>query len=166
MVNKDMLYASMYSFDYDRRLKEMAEKHINISFTENEQENAERPLKGVILFEEDGRHWLHLHYKTENGDDLYIPKLALPIDQIPMIEDTRLDISANFNDYYPYTVYARWFNCLLEMEGSEITVRDNLGNPVKSPKPARYVIVKQRKKMTMADIEKELGYAIEIVEEE
>lgn len=169
MFSRDALDAFVYLSEILNERKgfdNMAEKHIDISFVENEKENTERPLKGVILFEEDGHHWLRLHYKKENGDDLYIPKLALPIDQIPMIEDTRGDVSASFNNYIPYIVYARWHDALLEMEASEITVPDNLGNPVKCPRPAKYVVVKQRKKMTRVEIEKELGYPIEIVKEE
>lgn len=55
----------------------------------------------------------------------------------------------------------------LEAEKGAMTVPDNNGNPVKTPTPCHYVVVKPKKKMTKKkEIEKAFGYDIEIVEED
>lgn len=144
---------------------EMAEKHLDISFTDRKEEEG-YGLKGAILFEEDGRHYLRLHYKKENGDDLYIPKLALPIDQIPLFEDRCETHETLFTITKYQECYAIWGDIRLEAEKGVITVPDNNGNPVTTPSPCHYVLVRPKKKMTKREIEEALGYNIEIVEED
>ena len=144
---------------------EMAEKHLDISFTDRKEEEG-YGLKGAILFEEEGQHYLRLHYKKENGDDLYIPKLSLPIDQIPQFKD-RYGTHESFFSLMKYEeCYAIWGDIILECEKGIITVPDNNGNPVKTPSPCHYVLVRPNKKMTKKEIEEALGYDIEIVEED
>lgn len=144
---------------------EMAEKHLDISFTDRKEEEG-CGLKGAILFEEEGRHYLRLHYKKENGDDLYIPKLSLPIDQIPNLEDHYGAHEGLFSLMKYEACYAIWGDIILECEKGVITVPDNNGNPVKTPSPCFYVVVRPKKKMTKKEIENALGYNIEIVEED
>lgn len=140
----------------------MAEKHLDISFTDRKEEEG-YGLKGAILFEEGGHYYLRLHYKQENGDDLYIPKLSLPIDQIPNLEDRHESLFSIMK----YTeCYAIWGDIMLKCEKGVMTVSDNNGTPVKTPSPCHYVLVRPKKKMTKKEIEEALGYNIEIVEEE
>lgn len=144
---------------------EMAEKHLDISFTDRKEEEG-YGLKGAILFEEEGQHYLRLHYKKENGDDLYIPKLSLPIDRIPTLED-RYGRRESLVPIMKYEVcYAVWGDIRLKAEEDVMTVPDNNGTPVKTPWPCRYVLVRPKKKMTKKEIEEALGYNIEIVEED
>ena len=143
----------------------MAEKHLDISFTDRKEEEG-YGLKGAILFEEEGHHYLRLHYKKENGDDLYIPKLSLPIDRIPLIED-RCETHESFFGRLDFEEhYAIWGDIQLEAEKGVMTVPDNNGTPVKTPSPCYYMIVRPKKKMTKKEIEEALGYDIEIVEED
>lgn len=158
------MYSSMHNFDYDRRLREMAMKHLDISFTDRKEEEG-YGLKGAILFEEEGRHYLRLHYKKENGDDLYIPKLSLPIDRIPIFEEDGT-YTCLFGTKCLEKTYAVWGNIRLEAEKGIITVPDNNGNPVETPSSCYYVVVRPKKKMTKKELEEALGYEIEIVEEE
>ena len=144
----------------------MAEKHLDISFTDRKEEET-YGLKGAILFEEGGQHYLRLHYKKENGDDLYIPKLSLPIDQVPIFEDHYETHESLFTITTKYEAcYAIWGDIRLEAEKDVMTVPDNNGNPVKTPSPCHYAIVRPKKKMTKKEIEEALGYNIEIVEED
>lgn len=169
MRNRDLLDTFIYAaMNYEKRMKEakeMAEKHLDISFTDRKEEEG-YGLKGAILFEEEGRHYLRLHYKKENGYDLYIPKLSLPIDRIPILEDTRGKHESYFGRVEFEDCYAVWGDLRLEAEKGIITVPDNNGNPVKTPTPCHYVLVRPKKKMTKKEIEKALGYDIEIVEED
>ena len=144
------------SFGCCKEDTEMAEKHLDISFTDRKEEEG-YGLKGAILFEDEGRHYLRLHYKKENGDDLYIPKLSLPIDQIPKLEEW----CGTYEE-----CYAIWEDIMLECEKGVMTVSDNNGTPVKTPSPCHYVLVRTKKKMTKKEIEEALGYNIEIVEED
>ena len=143
----------------------MAEKHLDISFTDRKEEEG-YGLKGAILFEEEGQHYLHLHYKKENGDDLYIPKLSLPIDRIPILEDRYGTHESLFAKIQYEECYAIWGDIRLAAEKRVMTVPDNNGNPVKTPSPCYYVLVRPKKKMTKKEIEEALGYNIEIVEED
>lgn len=166
-MKNDMLDTFIYAaMNYEKRMKEakeMAEKHLDISFTDRKEEEG-YGLKGAILFEEEGQHYLRLHYKKENGDDLYIPKLALPIDRIPIFEDS----IESYESYFGWcrNCYAVWGDFRLKAEKGIITVSDNNGNPVKTPTPCHYVVVEPKKKMTKKEIEEALGYCIEIVEED
>lgn len=153
------------SFGCCKENTEMAEKHLDISFTDRKEEEG-YGLKGAILFEEEGRHYLRLHYKKENGDDLYIPKLALPIDQIPLFKDRYGTHESFFSLIKDEECYAIWGDIMLECEKGVMTVLDNNGNPVKTPSPCRYVLVRPKKKMTKKEIEEALGCNIEIVEED
>ena len=143
----------------------MAMKYLDISFTDKKEDEG-YGLKEAILFEEEGRHYLRLHYKKENGDDLYIPKLRLPIDRIPIFEDRRESRESYFGRVEFEDCYAIWGDIRLEAEIGGITVPDNNGNPVKTPSPCHYVLVRPKKKMTKKEIEEALGYDIEIVEED
>lgn len=169
MRNRDLLDAFIYAaMNYEKRMKEtkeMAEKHLDISFTDKKEEEG-YGLKGAILFEEEGRHYLRLHYKKENGDDLYIPKLSLPIDRIPLFEDREVSYESYFGRVEIEDCYAAWGDIRLKAEKGIITVPDNNGNPVKTPSPCYYVLVRPKKKMTKKELEEALGYDIEIVEEE
>lgn len=159
------IYAAMSYEKYMKEAKEMAEKHLDISFTDKKEEKG-YGLKGAILFEEEGQHYLRLHYKKENGDDLYIPKLALPIDQIPILEDCEVSYESYFGRVEIDDCYAVWGDIRLNAEKGIITVPDNNGNPVKAPSPCHYAIVRPKKKMTKKEIEEALGYCVEIVEED
>lgn len=144
----------------------MAEKHLD-SFTDRKEDEGYGFLKGAILFEEEGRYYLRLHYKKENGDDLYIPKLSLPIDQIPNFEDCYLSHENLFGKMKLYEeCYVIWGDIRLAAKKSVMTVLDNNENPVKPPSPYYYALVRPKKKMTKKEIEEALGYAIEIVEED
>lgn len=143
----------------------MAMKHLDISFTDMKEDEG-YGLKGAILFEEEERHYLRLHYKKENGYDLYIPKLSLPIDRIPVLEGHYETPDDFFRSLMHDKCYAVWGNIRLEAEEGIITVPDNNGNPVKTPSLCHYVLVRPKKKMTKKEIEKALGYDIEIVEED
>lgn len=160
MRNRDLLDEFIYAaMNYEKRMeeaKEMAEKHLDISFTDRKEEEG-YGLKGAILFEEDGRHYLRLHYKKENGEDLYIPKLSLPIDQIPQFKD-RYGTHESFCSLMKVEeCYAIWGDIMLECEKGVITVPDNNGNPVKTPSPCHYAIVRPKKKMTKKEIEETLN---------
>lgn len=144
---------------------EMAEKHLDISFTDRKEEE-EYGLKGAILFEEEGHYYLRLHYKQENGDDLYIPKLSLPIDQIPNLKDQCRTHEGFFGRLKFEECYAIWGDIRLEAEKSVMTVPDDNGNPLKTPSPCHYILVRPKKKMTKKEIENALGYNIEIVVED
>lgn len=167
--DRDMLDAFIYSaISYNRYMKEakeMAEKHLDISFTDKKEEKG-YGLKGAILFEEEGQHYLRLHYKKKNGDDLYIPKLRLPIDQIPLFEDRDMSYESYFGRVEIEDCYVVWGDIRLKAEKGIITVPDNNGNPVTTPSPCYYAVVRPKKKMTKKEIEEALGYDIEIVEEE
>lgn len=159
------IYAAMSYEKYMKEAKEMAEKHLDISFTDRKEEEG-YGLKGAILFEEEGRHYLRLHYKKENGDDLYIPKLRLPIDRIPIFDDHRGIHESYFGRVEIEDCYAVWGDIRLGVEKGIITVPDNNGNPVKTALPCYCAVVRPKKKMTKKEIEEALGYDFEIVEEE
>lgn len=160
------IYAAMSYEKYMKEAKEMAEKHLDISFTDRKEDEG-YGLKGAILFEEEGQHYLRLHYKKENGYDLYIPKLSLPIDQIPIFEDlSGTYVESLFGMHKLTDCYAVWGDIRLETKKGVITVPDNNGNPVKAPSSCHYVLVRPKKKMTKKEIEEALGYGIEIVEED
>lgn len=168
MRNRDLLDAFIYAaMNYEKRMeeaKEMAEKHLDISFTDMKEDEG-YGLKGAILFEEEGQHYLRLHYKKENGYDLYIPKLSLPIDRIPIFEEDAT-YTCLFGIKCLEKTYAVWGDIRLETKKGVITVPDNNENPVKSPSSCHYVLVRPKKKMTKKELEEALGYDIEIVEEE
>lgn len=158
------------SFGCCKEDTEMAEKHLDISFTDRKEEEG-YGLKGVILFEEEGQHYIRLHYKKENGDDLYIPKLSLPIDQIPNLEDRVGTYESFFGCSKFEECYAIWGDIRLKAEKGVMTVADNNGTPVKTPSPCHYMLVMPKKEMTKKEmtkkeIEEALGYCIEIVEED
>lgn len=97
---------------------------------------------------------------------MYIPKLALPIDRIPLFEN-RYETYESFNGCFKFEeCYAVWGDIQLEAEKGVMTVPDNNGNPVKTPWPSHYILVSPKKKMTKKEIEEALGYNIEIVEED
>ena len=115
-------------------------------------------LKGIQLFEEYGQYYLKLKYILEDEHsvrELEIPKVELPFNAA----------------LYPY-IYSKF------SYGSEnrYTLQSSYGEPLNirpikplARNPVCYtetVIKEKHKEMTLAEIEKKLGYKIKIVAEE
>lgn len=116
---------------------------------------------------EDKRWYLTVTYSYKDTDgfnkELEIPAipLALPQNHLPVIRDTDCDYLC------PYVVHEYSPSILFE---SEVmlkmgNIHDQDGAPLRRPK-AFFAIKQMPKSMTKADIEKALGYPINIVEEE
>ena len=120
-------------------------------------------LKKVEAYKENNRWFLRLiyEYQNDNGEifEMEIPKMVLPFDQniVPEI------ITINDSDYpwgkayYIRAVlpYVHGVDCIPMLEGKS-TIADN----------AEGCFIRKSicKRMTVEDIEKELGYKIEIVD--
>lgn len=110
-------------------------------------------LKNVEAFMEDGKPYLHLVYVVENSKEIYtvtVPKAELPIptDMLTINRDSDYPYEGSVNQ-------PAWIG----LERSYLTL-----HPDKSfRKTIRKVIKTKTRKMTIAEIEKELGYSIEIV---
>ena len=125
--------------------------------TEKKNER-EHELKDIQLFEEDGQYYLKLKYLLEDEhriSELNIPKVELPFNA----------------KLYPY-IYSN-FCCGPE---NRYTLQSSYGEPLKivpvrpfNKCPVCYTettIKEKHKEMTLAEIEKKLGYKIKIVAEE
>ena len=119
----------------------------------------ESGLMGALLYEENEKQYLSLHYKNINGDDLYLPKVRLPIETVPYIEEAR-DVILIHPEYV-----AKWLDLELDMLETKCTVPDQYGRPVRTPSECSCIIVKNKRKMTKSEIEDALGYEIEIIGE-
>lgn len=115
---------------------------------------------------EDKRWYLTVTYSYKDKDgfnkDLEIPAipLALPQNHLPVIRDTDCDYLCPYvvHEYSPYILFES--EVMLKMG----TIHDQDGAPLRRPK-AFFAIKQMPKSMTKADIEKALGYPINIVEE-
>lgn len=126
----------------------------------NEKSNLEK----AELYQEDGAYYLRLKYVIENDREtyeLYVPKVDIGLDAgwYPF-----LDSSTTYNTTYIED------NCKLILRSREFDVRrGNLcagGNTYGNILFLRRIIDEKTKKMTVAEIEKKLGYKIEIVSED
>lgn len=116
---------------------------------------------------EDKRWYLTVTYSYRDKDgfnkDLEIPAipLALPQNHLPVIRDTDCDYLCPYvvHEYSPYILFES--EVMLKMG----TIHDQDGAPLRRPK-AFFAIKQTPKNMAKADIEKALGYPINIVEEE
>ena len=110
-------------------------------------------LKNVKAFMEDGKPYLKLLYVVENSKEIYtvtVPKAELPIttDMLVIERDSN-------HPHEGSAAQPAW----IDLERGYLTL-----HPDKSfRKTIRKVIKTKTRKMTVAEIEKELGYSIEIV---
>lgn len=126
--------------------------------------NEKSKLKRAELYQEDGAYYLRLKYVIENDRatyELYIPKvdIGLVAGWYPILESSTTYDTKYIED-----------NCKLVLRGREFDVRRGDlcvgGNTYGNILFLRRIIDEKTKKMTVADIEKELGYKIEIVSED
>lgn len=121
-------------------------------------------LKDKEIFIEDNRLYLKLVYEYENErgvHELIIPKIELQIrtDCIPLINNFGPPL---FDDYS-----VKWDSIEFKLSRDNVTIEKN-GRTNICPKAA-YVIntIKEKpREMTIAEIEKKLGYKIKLVSEE
>jgi hypothetical protein len=130
--------------------------------TKNERKHE---LKDIQLFEENGQYYLKLKYIIE--DEYSVKEIEIPKVKLPFTKDT-----------YPYinkTICPRknvWElptnECVLEVNGIMFPMA--LAETSESCGCAAFftekVIKEKHKEMTLAEIEKKLGYKIKIVAEE
>ena len=102
--------------------------------------------------------------KDGSGKELEIPAIPLPLPQnhLPVVRDTNCDVfrpSIFCHEYAPSILFAS--DARLNMS----TIHDQNGVPIRGSK-AFYAIKDMPKSMTKAEIEKALGYKINIIDEE
>lgn len=124
-----------------------------------EKKNERRhELKNIELFEEAGQYYLKLKYILEDEHsvrELEIPKVKIQVNKnlYPHINC----ISQTIGDSI-YDLYAGYGDCLPILPG-ETAEANHVYYTEK-------IIKEKRKEMTVAEIEKKLGYKIKIVSEE
>lgn len=129
-------------------------------------ENAE--LKSAKLFKEDSRYFLELRYEVENDRGLYeviIPKMELPIrtNRTPFLATEQV---SNFLLPRPDTVYASFGDFKLKLHSKDVKVKTIDGDDVVDNTCYLTNMIKEKKhKMTLSEVEKKLGYKIELVSE-
>ena len=116
--------------------------------------NAEE-LKSVKLIKEDGNYYLYITYHYENEEGIYefnMPRVLLPFPKhcIPIINRRMVESGPEL---------------VLDRDLRLPIIEFNDGNNFYFWKEV-LIRLKQRRKITVAEIEKELGYKIEIVSEE
>ena len=105
-------------------------------------------------------------YRDKDGSDkeLEIPAIPLPLPQnhLPIVRDANCDVMYPFGSYHEYmpSIF-----CESEVKLDMGNIHDQDGVPLRRSK-AFFAIKQMPKSMTKADIEKALGYPINIVEEE
>ena len=130
----------------------------------NFSENSAK-LKKVEAYKEDDRWFLRLiyEYQNDNGEifEMEIPKMVLPIVQ-NLVPDIITSNDSNCpwgKAYYirAFSSYVQGVDCIPMLEGKS-TIVDN----------AEGCFIRKSicRRMTVEDIEKELGYKIEIVDKE
>lgn len=116
-------------------------------------------LKNIELFEENGQYYLKLKYILEDEHsvrELEIPKVRIPVNKFtyPNISHSRC---CGHEIHYLY-IDEDWNQCLDILPG-ETSEANHVFYTEK-------IIEEKRKEMTVAEIEKKLGYKIKIVSEE
>lgn len=115
------------------------------------------------------KHWyltVTYSYKDKDGfsKELEIPAIPLPLPQnhLPIVRDANCDVMCPFGSYHEYmpSIF-----CESEVKLDMGNIHDQDGAPLRRPK-AFFAIKQIPKSMTKTDIEKALGYPINIVEEE
>lgn len=113
-------------------------------------------LTDVQLYKEGKEYYLRLKYRKENLNGIYeieIPKVALGIRQNGLRINTVVEESCYFG------VNPRRFDRLDLCIDSMFAILDNEeGYRIKET-----IIEEKKRKMTVSDIEKELGYKVEII---
>lgn len=118
-------------------------------------------LVNAELYEEEGSHFLRLKYTIENDDEkfeLEIPKARICLNNIPIING--YDIENSYSSYVGQHYELILGNNMYKLYPG--TNSERVNNVCYTEKR----ISKKPKKMTVAEIEKKLGYKIEIVSEE
>lgn len=119
-------------------------------------------LKDIQVYEEDERYYMYLTYERETDTDIRkirIPKVDLGL---PVYDDTGLSIDTDYNDdVFDYCPLYKKLRHTLNTGGG---MRYNIlyDGETKSAYSEEVVFEKTRK-MTVAEIEKALGYKVEIV---
>lgn len=128
-------------------------------------------LKDILLFEEDGQYYLKLKYIIEDEHsvkELEIPRVVLPFtDGFPIVK-------RDF-DYKEYDVYYDKVGRLVELPCMNLCTLSTCGTKLNLSKGntrlskdvffTERIIKEKHKEMTLAEIEKKLGYKIKIVAE-
>ena len=121
-------------------------------------------LYSIIPFKEDGRWYLNLIYKYEDGigkHTVVIPKASLPFNQqrLPIIRS-----SPSYNEYFLERPY---IDCGDSIMLYKSTCDLAIERGVKEPAYYFNIITEYAtKEMTLDEIEKELGYKVKIVNRE
>ena len=121
-------------------------------------------LYSIIPFKEDGRWYLNLIYKYEDGigkHTVEIPKASLPFNQqrLPIIRS-----SPSYNEYFLERPY---IDCGDSIMLYKSTCDLAIERGVKEPAYYFNIITEYAtKEMTLDEIEKELGYNVKIVNRE
>ena len=119
-------------------------------------------LKDLKLYKEDNRYYLHAEYEKEDDDKItrtIIPKIELPVMHYPYIENYEglCGIRCNID---------LGFGTLSALRGDVSDPRNGKTCDATDVFYASYVIKTKTKKMTLSEIEKELGHKIELVSED
>ena len=119
-------------------------------------------LKDLKLYKEDNRYYLHAEYEKEDDDKItrtIIPKIELPVMHYPYIENYEglCGIRCNID---------LGFGTLSALRGDVSDPRNGKTCNATDVFFANYVIKTKTKKMTLSEIEKELGHKIELVSED
>ena len=111
-------------------------------------------LKSCRIYEEDGKYYLDLKYTIEKIDGIYekhIPKvrLSIPTNACPISTEYHLSIFGSEPEHVTRLHLDNYqFLDVEAVNGIECT---------------EILVKKKTRKMTLAEIEKELGYSVEVV---
>ena len=125
-------------------------------------------LKSAKLFKEDDEDFLELRYECEDNLGIYeiiIPKMELPIwtNRTPFLQTEQV---SNFLLPRPDTVYASFGDFKLKLHSKDVKVKTIDGDDVVDNTCYLTNMIKEKKhKMTLSEVEKKLGYKIELVSE-
>ena len=112
-------------------------------------------LEKCELVEDHGQFYLKLVYIVE--DDARIRRITIPRAKLPVNRDVIPDVSSEFQSlidiHKSFYVRAGYDNCLLPMESVEgVCFKEE-------------ILKEKTRKLTISEIERKLGYKIEIISE-
>lgn len=125
-------------------------------------------LKSAKLFKEDDEYFLELRYECKDNlgiHEIIIPKMELPIwtSRTPFLQTEQV---SNFLLPRPDTVYASFGDFKLKLHSKDVKVKTIDGNDIVDNTCYLTNMIREKKhKMTLSEVEKKLGYKIELVSE-
>ena len=122
--------------------------------------NAKSELKDIQFYEEEGRYYLRLKYILE--DDHRIEELEIPKVRIPFCKNGYPELihkSYNFSSPRQKCRLSTGADYVFDLELGETTKADHVYY-------TRRILKEKHQEMTLAEIEKKLGYKVKIVSEE